>query len=151
MEGGGKGPGAGMPGRHDVEFRRLRRRVAQPAGPLTILDDVSGVCRTGRLLAIMGASGSGKTSTVRPGPSGVLHPRPGARSRRPDLGRPAPPASCTAVGGGGLAIGPRGGPGPGPGSLRSSQEAGGGSLRGRRFLALQRGASLPGWQLITGR
>ena len=54
-------------GTYVLEFRDLMYSVKpkrRGSGRLTILHGVSGRCEAGRLLALMGASGAGKTTTV---------------------------------------------------------------------------------------
>ncbi len=57
-----------MVGPVDISFQNLTVSVYDKAQGerKTILHNVSGVARSGRLLALMGASGAGKTTLVRP-------------------------------------------------------------------------------------
>jgi putative ABC transport system ATP-binding protein len=50
-----------MPDQIVLEARNLTKTVASPEGPLTILADVSLVVRTAETLAVVGASGAGKS------------------------------------------------------------------------------------------
>lgn len=52
-----------MDGLH-LEFKEVRFSVSVKGKPLEILKGVSGDCKSGRLLAIMGASGAGKTTLL---------------------------------------------------------------------------------------
>src|ERR1700722_2136419 len=47
-----------------LEARNLTKTVSSPEGPLTILSDVSLTVRSGETLAVVGASGAGKSAPL---------------------------------------------------------------------------------------